>query len=131
MLIAECLEAFQALMMELRRTVIRPAQLRGMPKIEQRRADLMGVGMLPLLYRATLRQQCFGPRPIFIQYRNLGQHVQVLGDTGRVAQLAVDRQTLGKPHPCGGAITLLPRQPSQVFHRHGIPPCVADLACKL
>ena len=75
MLITECLEVFQALMMELRRTVIRPAQLRGVPKAVQRPADHIGVGMLPLLYRATLRQQRFGPRRVFIQNRNLGQLV--------------------------------------------------------
>jgi hypothetical protein len=39
MLITECLEACQALLMELRRTVVGPTQLRGVPKRVQREAD--------------------------------------------------------------------------------------------
>ena len=35
MLITECLEAFQALLMQLRRSVIRPAQLRGTRRLRK------------------------------------------------------------------------------------------------
>src|SRR6266487_6937605 len=131
MLLTECLEEFQALMMQLRRALIRPTQLRGVPKMVQRPADGIGVGILPLLYRATLRQQRSGPRPIFIQNRDLGQRVQRIGDTASVAQFAKECEALGKPRPGGGAVTLLPRQMSQASQRRGIPPSVAYLARKL
>ena len=40
-------------MMELRRAIIIPAQLGGVSKMVQRPANRIGVGVLPLLYRAT------------------------------------------------------------------------------